>query len=81
MIIYVEGMIVARDYHDEIQLLQQYLASEFEMKQLGDLKYFLGIKVSSIKAWYIFLSKRKYILDLLSEIGMLACKPTETPIE
>ena len=30
---------------DEISSLQKYLATEFEMKDLGGLKYFLGIEV------------------------------------
>ncbi|XP_019051614.1 PREDICTED: uncharacterized protein LOC109114041 [Nelumbo nucifera] len=29
----------------------------------------------------IFLSQRKYILDLLHEVGKLGCKPIETPID
>lgn len=28
----------------------------------------------------IFISQRKYILDLLTEVGMLDCKPADTPI-
>jgi len=40
-------MIVTGNDHDEISSLQQYLASQFEMKQLGNLKYFLGIEVAS----------------------------------
>ncbi|CAL8084993.1 unnamed protein product [Prunus armeniaca] len=48
-----------------MQNLQKYLASEFEMKSLGDLKYFLGIDVA--------ISKH--------EIGMLDCKPIDTPSE
>ncbi|BBG96746.1 transposable element gene [Prunus dulcis] len=47
--------------------LQKYLAPEFETKSLGDLKYFLGIESKH----GIFLSQRKYILDLLAETGML----------
>ncbi|CAL2249192.1 unnamed protein product [Prunus armeniaca] len=50
------------------------------MKDLGDLKYFLGIEV----AWSttgIFMSQRKYVLDMLTETGMLGCKPVDTPIE
>ena len=50
------------------------------MKQLGDLKYFLGIEVARSKHG-IFLSQQKYILDLLSETGMLGCKPVNTPIK
>ncbi|KAI5323903.1 hypothetical protein L3X38_032976 [Prunus dulcis] len=77
LIIYVDDMIVTGDDQAEMQNLQKYLASEFKMKSLGDLKYFLGIEVARSKHG-IFLSQRKYILDLT---GMLDCKPVDTPSE
>ncbi|CAL2255207.1 unnamed protein product [Prunus armeniaca] len=80
LIIYVDDMIVTGDDQAEMQNLQKYLASEFEMKSLGDLKYFLGIEVARSKHG-IFLSERKYILDLLAETGMLDCKPIDTHSE
>jgi hypothetical protein len=46
---------------------------------LGGLKYFLGIEVTRDKEG-IYLSQRKYILDLLCETGMLDCKPVDTPM-
>ncbi|BBN70448.1 hypothetical protein Prudu_1477S000700 [Prunus dulcis] len=78
LIIYVDDMIVTGDDQAKMQNLQKYLAPEFEMKSLGDLKYFLGIEVARSKHG-IFLSQRKYILDLLAETGMLDCKPIDTP--
>ncbi|RVW20026.1 Retrovirus-related Pol polyprotein from transposon RE1 [Vitis vinifera] len=57
-----------------------YLSREFEMKDLGPLKYFLGIEVSRSSEG-IFLSQRKYALDLLQETGMSGCQPVNTPIE
>ncbi|KAM2181919.1 hypothetical protein ACFX1Q_032474 [Malus domestica] len=59
--------------------LEQNLAAEFEMKNLGDLKYFLRVEVARSSRG-IFLSQRKYVLDLLKETGMLGCKPVDTPI-
>ena len=50
------------------------------MKDLGEQKYFLGIEVS-ISSMSIFLSQRKYALDLLSETGMFDCQPSDTPME
>ncbi|RVW35157.1 Retrovirus-related Pol polyprotein from transposon TNT 1-94 [Vitis vinifera] len=79
LIVYVDDMIITGDDSEEIARLQEQLASEFEMKNLGGLKYFLGIEVARSKRG-IFLSQRKYILDLLTEVGLLDCKPTETPI-
>ena len=49
------------------------------MWNLSGLKYFLGIKVIKSNKG-IFLSQRKYILDLLFEVGLLEWKPVDTPI-
>ncbi|BBN67221.1 transposable element gene, partial [Prunus dulcis] len=75
LIIYVDDMIVTGDDQAEMQNLHKYLASEFEMKSLGDLKYFLEVSISKHG---IFLFQRKYILDLLAETRMLDCKPIDT---
>ena len=80
LIIYIDDMIVTSDDQKEIQRLQKYLATKFEMKELGELKYLLGIEVARSKHG-IFLSQRKHVLDLLAETGMLDCKPVDTPIE
>ncbi|CAL2225144.1 unnamed protein product [Prunus armeniaca] len=72
-------MIVTGDDTVEIERLQKRLASEFEMKDLGSLKYFLGVEVTRSKHG-LFLSQRKYVMDLLVDTGMLDCKPTDTPI-
>lgn len=64
LIIYVDDMVVTGNDPEERKALQEYLSREFEMKDLGSLKYFLGIEVSRSKKG-IFLSQRKYALDLL----------------
>ncbi|CAL9029011.1 unnamed protein product, partial [Prunus brigantina] len=79
LIIYVDDMIITGDDTEEIDKLKHYLSTEFEMKDLGGLKYFLGIEVARSQQG-IFLSQRKYVLDLLNETGMLGCKPADTPI-
>ncbi|KAH9696165.1 retrovirus-related pol polyprotein from transposon RE1 [Citrus sinensis] len=80
LIVYVDDMVLTGDDLSEMKALQEHLAAEFEMKDLGQLKYFLGIEVARSKSG-IFLSQRKYVLDLLTETGMLDCKPAETPME
>jgi hypothetical protein len=62
-------------YVDEI-----IITRSFEVKDLGNLHYFLGIKVA-YNAQGIYLSQRKYVLDLLAETGMLDCRPASTTIE
>ena len=50
------------------------------MKDLGVLRYFLGIEVSCGKEG-IYLSQRKYALDIINECGLLGAKPAPTPME
>ena len=49
------------------------------MKDFGKLKYMLGIEVLRSNEG-IFISQRKYILDLLAETDIVGCKPAEIEI-
>ncbi|GJR63477.1 putative RNA-directed DNA polymerase [Tanacetum coccineum] len=79
LIIYVDDMIITGNDKEEITKLKKNLFTEFEMKDLGRLKYFLGIEVLRSKQ-VIFMYQKKYVLDLLAEIGMVDCKPADTPM-
>ena len=78
LIIYVDDMIITEDDAEEIQNLKENLFKEFEMKDMGALKYFLGIEVLRSKHG-IFLRQKKYVLDMLAETGLLDCKSAEIP--
>lgn len=77
LIIYVDDMIITGDDKEEITKLRKRLIKEFEMKDLGELKYFLGIEVLRSKQG-IFMCQNKYVLDLLTENCMIDCKPVNT---
>jgi Reverse transcriptase (RNA-dependent DNA polymerase) len=78
--VYVDDMIITGNDEDEIAQLKVRLRNEFEVKDLGYMRYFLGIEVArGLKG--IVLSQRKYMLDLRKESGMLGCKPVSTPID
>ncbi|KAL9995478.1 putative RNA-directed DNA polymerase [Helianthus debilis subsp. tardiflorus] len=79
LIIYVDDMIVTGNDEEEIKRLKVNLFSEFEMKDLGRLKYFLGIEVLRSNQG-IFICQKKYVLDLLAKTGMIDCKPLDTPM-
>ncbi|GKC91519.1 putative RNA-directed DNA polymerase [Tanacetum coccineum] len=65
---------------DEIDKFKIFLSSKFMINDLGKLKYFLGIEVLESNEGLV-LTRRKYYLELLTEFGMLGCKPCGTPIE
>ena len=64
----------------EIQQLKHSLDAKFSIKDLGMLKYFLGFEVARSNS-IIPLYQRKYCLDLLQDIGLLAAKPCSTPMD
>jgi hypothetical protein len=80
LIVYVDDIVITGNDDDGIAFLKRMLANSFEVKDLGFLHYFLGIEVA-YGSQGIYLSQRKYILDLLTETGMVNCKPSPTPIE
>ena len=60
--------------------LNKRLTEEFEIKDLGPLRYFLGMEIAKNRS-SIYVSQRKYVLDLLKETGLLGCKPVDTPAD
>ena len=80
MIVYVDDIILTGDDETELAALKKRLAKKFQIKDLGVLKYFLGMEFARSKEG-IFVNQRKYVLDLLGETGLLGCKMVETPID
>jgi hypothetical protein len=78
--VYVDDLVIAGSSKTLLTDFKSYLSSCFHMKDLGPLKYFLGIEVAR-RSDGLFLSQRKYALDILSDTGLLASKPTDFPME
>lgn len=80
LIVYVDDIILTGNDVMEMSKLKESLASAFEIKDLGPLRYFLGMEVARSRKG-IVVSQRKYILDLLKETGMSGCRPVDTPMD
>ena len=78
VVIYVDDLIVMgnADIYDVKLLLKQ----KFEINDLGEVSYFLGIEVIRSPGG-IWLLQRQYGLDMLSRYGMTGCKPYSVPLE
>ena len=74
----VDDIILAGNGKEKIDRVKEALNKTFKIKDLGDLRYFLGFEVARSKKG-IMMNQRKYALELLTDAGLLACKPTVTP--
>ena len=79
LLVYVDNVLVACNDKDEIGRFK-FIDEKFKLKDLGDLKYFLGLEVAKSNKG-IALCQRKYTLKFLNDAGLLGCKPTKTPME
>ena len=75
----MDDIVITRSDSKGILSLKSFLHSQFHTKDLGMLKYFLGVEAMRSKPG-IMLSQRKYVLDLLSKTKKLGDKPCSTPI-
>jgi len=73
----VDDIILARDSITEFTHIKSILDDSFKIKDLGQLKYFLGIEVAHSKLG-ISLCQRKYCLDLLEDSGTIDSKLVST---
>lgn len=64
----------------EFELVNDKLHELFGIKDLGSLKFFLGLEVVQSNS-SIFLCQRKYWLDMLSGTTMMGCKSASTPMD
>uniref|UniRef100_A0A2N9ID99 Reverse transcriptase Ty1/copia-type domain-containing protein n=1 Tax=Fagus sylvatica TaxID=28930 RepID=A0A2N9ID99_FAGSY len=78
-LIYVDDIIITSSQASAIDSLLHQLGSEFAVKDLGGLNYFLGIEVVPCTPG-VLLSQKKYILDILTRTKMSEAKPVSSPM-
>ncbi|XP_047268157.1 uncharacterized mitochondrial protein AtMg00810-like [Capsicum annuum] len=77
---YVDDMLINSESLKLIKETKTDLQQAFKMKDLRELRYFLGIEFARSEKG-ILMYQRKYALQLLSDLGLAAAKPTTTPID
>lgn len=79
-LIYVDDVFLFGNDSARIQQVNDYLNARFSIKDLGSLKYLLGIEVTRSPEGFVF-SQRKYTLDILKECGFQVSRPSIFPME
>ena len=82
VIIYVDDLIILASDVDMINELKASLEREFEMSDLGELHFFLGVHFErDRRSRTITMHQRSYIETILERFGMADCKPIATPLD
>lgn len=78
--LYVDDLLVTGSDIGEIEEFKARMKSEFEMTDLGELTYFLGMEFVNTEQG-IILHQRKYISEVLKRYDMINCNLAVTPVE
>lgn len=78
LIVYAGDITITIDDTQVIVNLKKYLMAKFQVKDIRNLQYFLGMEVAQSKQG-IYMSQEKYTLDLLTKTGIIGNKSTCTP--
>ena len=79
LIFYVDDIVIIGSDQADIQKLKQHLFNHFQTKDLGKLKYFLGIVVAQSNS-DVVICQRKYTFYILVN-SMLDCKLVNNPMD
>lgn len=79
LLIYVDDFLITGNCEKEIARVKEYLHDAFFIKDIGSAHYFLGLEiVCGVDGTHI--NQRKYVLDILTNTGLLGSKATDTPL-
>lgn len=79
VLVYVDDMLITGSSAKIVQTCISSLASRFSIKDMGELRYFLGIEATHTKSG-LHLMQKRYIIDLLEKTNMQDAKPVSTPM-
>ncbi|GKB12167.1 ribonuclease H-like domain-containing protein, partial [Tanacetum coccineum] len=80
LLLYVDDIVFTASSQDLLQQIIRSLHQEFSMTDLSSLNYFLGISVTRDSS-RMFLSQRKYVVEIFERAGMVNCNPSRTPVD
>lgn len=79
VLVYVDDLLLTGNDAGLIEETRHTLHSHFKIKDLGELKYILGIEF--LRSTGIVMNQRKYALELVAEAGLGNAKPQMTPLD
>ena len=79
--VYVDDILLARRSQRKIAQVKAALGKCFQVKDMGELHYFLGVSVKqNSETGETWISQPAYIQAVLKKFGLEHCKPVNTPV-
>lgn len=80
--LYVDDLLLVSNSLDRLEQLKKDLSDQFEMKDLGEAKYVLGLEIERNRLLRtLTIGQQTYIKNILERFNMQDCKPVSTPFE
>ena len=80
--VYVDDIVLAGKSDRRMTEVKKALAMQFEVKDMGELHYFLGVKiVQDHQNGKVWIGQPAYTESMLHKYGMVDAKPVTTPVE
>ncbi|CAL8077757.1 unnamed protein product [Prunus armeniaca] len=79
LLLYVDDIILTGSNPDIVNSVICDLGEVFELKDMSQLKYFLGLEIHYQANGNMFVNQAKYAKDLIKKAAMDTCKPCSTP--
>lgn len=80
LLVYVHDIAITSNNPADLAHLRDVLSKDFKIKNLGPLRFFLGLEIIR-SSKEISVCQKKYTLDLLEDAGLLVCKPNTIPMD
>ena len=78
--VYVDDIVLAGPSDEKITEVKQNISKRFEVKDMGELKYFLVVQVIK-EGGKVWIGQPTYTENILNKFGMKNCKPVSTPVD
>lgn len=79
-LIYVDDVLIASENDNMLMECEKVLSANFKIKNLGEIKNYLGLQIKRNTNGNFALNQKQYIMKIIKDFGMTDAKTSNIPI-